>query len=303
MLKSAAELLKGGLADGKRPNQFNRVELKHGISVEKEHTSSSQKAKEIAMDHLTEYPNYYKALKQMEDKLEKSEKKAGGTMSRLDWYLAKRAAEEKKDEKKKETKKEDKKESGSSEKKDSGSSSSSEKKQEGPPPEASQDPNAPAAPPEGGPAAAPGMPPAGPVAAPPQMGAGMPPMAAAMPTPMSPVDVMGQGLQQTTQGVNQMIDAFYALQGGAPSAAPMPGAAGAAAAMPGDPNGQGATPPPPQSPMDPAAAQAPQQKVAGNVPGGYSCTDSSKGAQYYAFLRSRIDQSNAIVNGRQPGAK
>ena len=37
-------------------------ELEIGIEVEKEHTDSLEKAREIAMDHLSENPNYYTKL-------------------------------------------------------------------------------------------------------------------------------------------------------------------------------------------------------------------------------------------------
>ena len=39
-----------------------KKELEIGIEVEKEHTDSLEKAKEIAMDHLSENPNYYTKL-------------------------------------------------------------------------------------------------------------------------------------------------------------------------------------------------------------------------------------------------
>jgi hypothetical protein len=39
-----------------------KKELEIGIEVEKEHTDSLEKAKEIAMDHLAENPNYYTKL-------------------------------------------------------------------------------------------------------------------------------------------------------------------------------------------------------------------------------------------------
>jgi hypothetical protein len=39
-----------------------KKELEMGIEVEKEHTDSLEKAKEIAMDHLSENPNYYTKL-------------------------------------------------------------------------------------------------------------------------------------------------------------------------------------------------------------------------------------------------
>lgn len=61
--------IKGGLADHKKPSDFNPKALAKGMRVEREHTDSKQVMKEIAMDHLTEDPNYY-------DKLETIEKKA-----------------------------------------------------------------------------------------------------------------------------------------------------------------------------------------------------------------------------------
>ena len=41
---------------------------KMGIKVEKEHTDKPGLAEEIAMDHLTEMPDYYTRLKKMEEK-------------------------------------------------------------------------------------------------------------------------------------------------------------------------------------------------------------------------------------------
>lgn len=56
----------GGLAQGKKPEDFDQEKLKEGIKVEMEHTSDSKVASEIAMDHLTEDPNYYIKLKEVE---------------------------------------------------------------------------------------------------------------------------------------------------------------------------------------------------------------------------------------------
>jgi hypothetical protein len=56
----------GGLADKKSPEDFDQEQLAAGIQVELEHTSDSNIAREIAMDHLTEDPNYYKKLKTIE---------------------------------------------------------------------------------------------------------------------------------------------------------------------------------------------------------------------------------------------
>jgi len=58
--------LPGGLSDEKRPSDFDSDALAEGIAVELEHTSDEQVATEIAMDHLTEDPEYYKNLRQIE---------------------------------------------------------------------------------------------------------------------------------------------------------------------------------------------------------------------------------------------
>jgi hypothetical protein len=78
------EVLKGGLSDGMTledlakkhdPKGYYEVrdmvdflkrQLEAGIKVEGEHTSDPQMAKEIAMDHLFEDPNYYIKLKKIE---------------------------------------------------------------------------------------------------------------------------------------------------------------------------------------------------------------------------------------------
>lgn len=56
----------GGLADQKKPSDFDKKKLKQGIKVESEHTSDKEIASEIAMDHLTEDKNYYKKLRTIE---------------------------------------------------------------------------------------------------------------------------------------------------------------------------------------------------------------------------------------------
>lgn len=70
VLTKIAEQILGGLGDHKPDKLFVRKQLREGAKVEKEHTGSSSKAKEIAKDHLTEYPRYYTALKKMEKGLE-----------------------------------------------------------------------------------------------------------------------------------------------------------------------------------------------------------------------------------------
>lgn len=41
-------------------------QLNAGIEVEYEHTTDKNIAKEIALDHLNEFPDYYERLKQVE---------------------------------------------------------------------------------------------------------------------------------------------------------------------------------------------------------------------------------------------
>jgi len=54
----------GGLADDKVPEDFDPEALAQGIKME--HTNNPEIATEIAMDHLTEDPNYYAKLKTIE---------------------------------------------------------------------------------------------------------------------------------------------------------------------------------------------------------------------------------------------
>jgi cell wall-associated NlpC family hydrolase len=65
--------LPGGLADRKTPADFPSDKLREGVSVEREHASDPAIQAEIAMDHITEDPNYYPKLKRMEA----GEKQAG----------------------------------------------------------------------------------------------------------------------------------------------------------------------------------------------------------------------------------
>jgi hypothetical protein len=59
--------LPGGMADGKKPEDFDQKELEMGAKVEREHVHNDDLAREVAMDHLTEIPDYYTRLKKMED--------------------------------------------------------------------------------------------------------------------------------------------------------------------------------------------------------------------------------------------
>jgi hypothetical protein len=67
-----AGAIPGGLAEGMPDSAFDKKQLRMGIRVEKEHTPSAAKAKEIAQDHLTEQiqegkkQDYYTKLMKME---------------------------------------------------------------------------------------------------------------------------------------------------------------------------------------------------------------------------------------------
>jgi hypothetical protein len=56
----------GGLADDRTPLEFAEDALQEGIEVEMEHTDDPDIAIEIAMDHLTEDPQYYVKLREIE---------------------------------------------------------------------------------------------------------------------------------------------------------------------------------------------------------------------------------------------
>jgi hypothetical protein len=74
--KSTEEKLKGGRADGKPDEDFDPEQLKAGIKVEREHTSDPKQAKEVAKDHLSESPEYYKRLAVMEAEAKNDVKKS-----------------------------------------------------------------------------------------------------------------------------------------------------------------------------------------------------------------------------------
>jgi len=67
--------ISGGLADKKKDEDFNKNKLKEGMTVESEHTDNVEVAKEIAKDHLTENPEYYKELRKVEEGLSKRERR------------------------------------------------------------------------------------------------------------------------------------------------------------------------------------------------------------------------------------
>lgn len=59
-------MIPGGLADKGSPKDLSQKQLAMGIKVEMEHTNDEAIAREIALDHLTEDPEYYSKLKIME---------------------------------------------------------------------------------------------------------------------------------------------------------------------------------------------------------------------------------------------
>ena len=66
LIEVVGDILPGGLADEKTPRDFDPILLEMGIKIELEHTEDKNLAREIAMDHLVEDPNYYQKLKQIE---------------------------------------------------------------------------------------------------------------------------------------------------------------------------------------------------------------------------------------------
>ena len=84
-------MIKGGKADKMSVEDIARKhsvfagtiqkQIEMGIKVEMEHTNSKEKAKEVAMDHLSEFPDYYTRLDGMEKKAKKSKEPKEQTMA------------------------------------------------------------------------------------------------------------------------------------------------------------------------------------------------------------------------------
>ena len=64
-LKKSEDIIPGGKGDKKPDSAFKYKDLIEGIKEEMEHTTDKAVAKEIAKDHLTEDPDYYKKLKKL----------------------------------------------------------------------------------------------------------------------------------------------------------------------------------------------------------------------------------------------
>lgn len=68
--------IKGGKADRMSAEEIAKKfdvsvdkiksQIQKGVKIETEHTGDKEKATEIAMDHLTEFPDYYDRLEKME---------------------------------------------------------------------------------------------------------------------------------------------------------------------------------------------------------------------------------------------
>lgn len=79
IFSKSEETLKGGKADkltiediAKKHNvsvEYAKEQLNKGMKIESEHTKDTEKQKEIALDHLSEFIEYYKELDKMEEKL------------------------------------------------------------------------------------------------------------------------------------------------------------------------------------------------------------------------------------------
>jgi len=76
--RSYKDQLPGGLGDKATPEDVDPEQLKMGIEVEREHVGDdTELAKEIAIDHLVEIPDYYTRLKKMEDEFKKENSAEG----------------------------------------------------------------------------------------------------------------------------------------------------------------------------------------------------------------------------------
>ena len=62
MIDRLNKKLPGGVGDTSSTSSVNPVQLSLGVQIEMEHTNDPEIAKEIAMDHLTEDPQYYTKL-------------------------------------------------------------------------------------------------------------------------------------------------------------------------------------------------------------------------------------------------
>ena len=67
--RSSTENIPGGKAQGEPAAKYDSTQMALGAKVEREHTPNPATAREIAKDHLEEFPKYYTALSKMEEAL------------------------------------------------------------------------------------------------------------------------------------------------------------------------------------------------------------------------------------------
>ncbi len=72
MARGFFDVLKSGIGDRTPESALSRRQLALGQKAESEHTNDPRIAREIARDHLTEFPNYYDRLKSFEKRLKKT---------------------------------------------------------------------------------------------------------------------------------------------------------------------------------------------------------------------------------------
>ena len=65
-VKPCCDCLSGGDGEYSTPADADQHELAMGVRVEMEHTTDPEVAQQIALDHLTETPDYYTRLQQVE---------------------------------------------------------------------------------------------------------------------------------------------------------------------------------------------------------------------------------------------
>jgi len=75
--EEVGDIITGGKADKKKPQDFDKEQIKMGLKVEMEHTDDPMVAIEITMDHLTEFPDYYTRLDKMEKQAKGDTKSEG----------------------------------------------------------------------------------------------------------------------------------------------------------------------------------------------------------------------------------
>lgn len=79
--KLSEDSIPGGKAQGMTNSDFDPKQMAMGQKVEREHTPDPKKQQEIARDHLEEFPDYYTALQQMEERL--SQKKNASVLEHM----------------------------------------------------------------------------------------------------------------------------------------------------------------------------------------------------------------------------